>query len=101
MSQPSERSCTASGAGRDPTSSGTSPLISGQHPTPGLERADDGLPALMHVDVLDPNRLLPFALVPVQALQQGGIGARELVAALTRHEALPGRTGRHSAGVRL
>src|SRR5215210_6547665 len=51
-----------------------------RHPTPGvLNVADDRLPAGVDVDVLDRDLLLALAPVPVQRLQQGGVGARELV----------------------
>ena len=44
-----------------------------------LDCPHNGLPARVHMDVLDRDLLLTLAPVPVQALQQGGVGARELV----------------------
>src|SRR4051812_22336509 len=44
-----------------------------------LDRTHDGLPARMHMDVLDRDLLLTLAPVPVQGLQQGDVGAGELV----------------------
>jgi hypothetical protein len=48
------------------------------HPTP-LHIADDGLTAVVDVDVFDRDFLLSFAAMTVQRLQQGSVGARELV----------------------
>ena len=47
-------------------------------PTPGLDIADNGLSALVDVDVLDGDALLAFAAVLVQSEQQIGIAAGQL-----------------------
>src|SRR5215213_2185003 len=44
-----------------------------------LDRAHDGLPARVHMDVLDRDLLLALAPVPVQGFEKGDVGARELV----------------------
>ena len=41
------------------------PFVFSRHPTPGLDRADDGLTALVNVDVLYRDPLLALATVPV------------------------------------
>ena len=47
-------------------------LIFARHPSPRvLDRADDRLPARMHVDVLDRDLLLALTSVTVQAFQKG------------------------------
>ena len=43
-----------------------------------LNVSDDGLAALVHVDVLNCDLLLPFTTVTVERLKQSYVGAREL-----------------------
>ena len=54
-------------------------------PTPLGHGADDRLAAGLHGHVLDPDHLLALAAMAVQGLDQGGVGAGELVAVLQAH----------------
>jgi hypothetical protein len=47
----------------------------------------------VHMDVLDRDLLLAFAPVPVQGLQQGDVGARELVGLGEALPVVPRRSG--------
>jgi hypothetical protein len=53
----------------------------GPYPTPSYV-ADNCLPAFVDVDVFDRDFLLSLAAMPVQSLQQGGVGTRKLVCPL-------------------
>jgi hypothetical protein len=53
------------------------PLICVCHPTPGLDGADDGLSALVDVNVLNGDLLLALTSVAVQGVEEQGVGARE------------------------
>ena len=46
------------------------PLIFARYPTPGLDSADNGLPAGVDVNVLDSDLLLAFAAMAVEGLHQ-------------------------------
>src|SRR5262245_47351492 len=53
-------------------------------PLPRVDLADDGLAALVDVDVFDNNFLLAFAAVFVESLEMKAIGSAELVAKIER-----------------
>ena len=44
-----------------------------------LDRADNGLPALVNVDMFDGHLLLPFASVAIEGLHLGCEGSGKLV----------------------
>jgi len=48
------------------------------NPSPGINYANNGLPAGMNMHVLDNDPLLPLAAVAVEHIEQHGEGAREL-----------------------
>ncbi len=54
-------------------------LIFSRCPSPRCDVADDGLAALMDVDMLDCDALLPFAAMVVQSFHQHRIRADELI----------------------
>jgi hypothetical protein len=58
---------------------GVDPLLSVRTLPPALDIADDGLAALVNVNMLDRDLLLALAAVPVERIEQYRIGAGELV----------------------
>src|SRR5262249_19323023 len=57
---------------------------------PALDVADDGLTALVDVDVLHRDLLLAFAAVAIERIEQSRIGAGELVRRLGKFAELRG-----------
>jgi hypothetical protein len=55
------------------------PLLSVRTLPPALDVADDGLAALVNVNMLDRDLLLTLAAVPVERIEQDRIAAREFV----------------------
>jgi hypothetical protein len=58
---------------------GVDPLFSVRTLPPALDIADDGLAALVNVNMLDRDLLLTLAAVPVERIEQDRIAAREFV----------------------
>ena len=58
---------------------GVVPSLSMRTVPPAVDVADDGLTALVDVDVLHRDLLLAFAAVATERIEQSRIGARELV----------------------
>jgi len=61
---------------------GVVPSLSMRTVPPAVDVADDGLTALVDVDVLHRDLLLAFAAVATERIEQSRIGARELVGRL-------------------
>jgi len=65
-------------------------------PHPGIDCADDPLPPMVHMDVLDGDFLLPLAAMVVERVERDSIGAREVFACF-KFSRTPRMAGRRSS----